>query len=129
MSEPQQPPVPQRPTLKPDEPKPEMTQEELQRQLLETQKRLVELQEAQNAKQEERHQEAKRTKTGVIIVIVVAVVVALVGIWMYSSIQEYTLEGKKSKYETCMVVSGDMAECASDAGLTSRQLEDLGLVY
>ena len=60
MSEPQQPPAPQRQTLKPDEPKPEMTQEELQRQLLETQKRLVELQEQQNLRHEEEQAENKR---------------------------------------------------------------------
>ena len=48
MSEPEQ----NRPESEPDKSKPEMTQEELQRQLLETQKRLVELQEQQIRKKD-----------------------------------------------------------------------------
>lgn len=110
-----------------DKPDTEKTVEELQRELLITQKKMLDLQQQQTARQEEHHQENRKTAWGVIVAVVIVAVLVLGGVLVYRSVNEYTLDAKKSKYDLCMTISGDSEECAAEAGLTHAEMEQLGL--
>lgn len=124
MSEPEQPPAPQRPTLKPDEPKPEMTQEELQRQLLETQKRLVELQEQQNLRHEEEQAENKRKEekhhdnnVKAAIIVILVIIALVVGVIAYRDYKKTEDANNRAGYGICRSLGGDSDFCASTNNL------------
>lgn len=110
-----------------DKPDSEKTVEELQKELLITQKRMLELQQQQQAQQEKRHTENRKATHAIIGGIVGVIIVALIGVFVYQSIQQYDLDAKKNRYETCMTISGDSGECADEAGLTPAELRKLGL--
>lgn len=105
MSEPEQ----NRPESEPDKSKPEMTQEELQRQLLETQKRLVELQEQQIRKKDS---QTDNHDTGigksVVSILIAAVIIAVVGfvIHDYTKTKEVNEHASDNIYDALNLGSG-----------------------
>ena len=102
MSEPEQ----NRPESEPDKSKPEMTQEELQRQLLETQKRLVELQEQQIRKKDS---QSDNHDTGIVVsILIAAVIIAVVGfvIHDYTKTKEVNEHASDNIYDALSLGSG-----------------------